>query len=299
MKALAVRAHGVREMARLIRRRPGSFLLAVMLAAAAFTLPLAGASVARSVAPLVQQLPLGPEINLFLAASTSNAEIRQLQLQLAGRPDVAQVEWITRDAALKALAARTGGSGLAELKANPLPDVLVVTLSPQAAPAEVESVRAELGRLPRVESVAADTAWHRQLRGLMRAATTAGTLTGALALALLLLIVLASVQLQLTASADYVRVLRLVGADTRFIVRPFAYAGALTLLLGMIVAAGLTWAGLAAAAQPAAELAQAYGVAFDLRPMPLAWLSAAAAGAAIVGGLVAALGSRLGLSRAR
>ena len=66
MKAIAVRAHGLREMVRLIRRRPASFLLAVLLAAAAFTLPLAGASVARSVAPVVQRLPLGPENNLFL-----------------------------------------------------------------------------------------------------------------------------------------------------------------------------------------------------------------------------------------
>lgn len=299
MKALAVRAHAVREMSRLIRRRPGSFLLAVVLAAAAFTLPLTGASIAHSLAPLVVQLPLGPEVNLFLAASTSAAEIRQLQSQLAGRPGVAKVEWISRDEALKALARRTGSSGLDDLAANPLPDVLVVTLSHQTAPAEVEAALAELGRLPRVESVAADTGWHRQLRVLLHAAGTAGTLLGALAVGLLLLIVLASVQLQLSSSADYVQVLRLVGADTRYIVRPFAYAGALTLLLGMIVATGLTFAGLAAVAQPISELAQAYGLALDLRPLPFPWLAGAAAVAAAIGGLVASLGSRQVLAQVR
>jgi len=299
MKALAVRAHGVREMSRLIRRRPGSFLLAVLLAAAAFTLPLTGVSLARSLAPLAVQLPVGPEINLFLAASTSTTEIRQLQSQLAGRPGVAQVEWISRDDALKALARRTGSSGLDDLAANPLPDVLVVTLSHQTEQAEVEAALTELGRLPRVESVAADTGWHRQLRLLLRATGTAGTLLGALAVGLLLLIVLASVQLQLSSSADYVQVLRLVGADTRYIVRPFAYAGALTLLLGMIVAAGLTFAGLAAVAQPISELAQAYGLALDLRPLPVPWLAGAAAVAAAIGGLVASLGSRRALARVR
>lgn len=299
MKALAVRAHGVREMSRLIRRRPGSFLLAVLLAAAAFTLPLTGVSLARSLAPLAVQLPVGPEINLFLAASTSTTEIRQLQSQLAGRAGVAQVEWISRDDALKALARRTGSSGLDDLAANPLPDVLVVTLSHQTEQAEVEAALTELGRLPRVESVAADTGWHRQLRLLLRATGTAGTLLGALAVGLLLLIVLASVQLQLSSSADYVQVLRLVGADTRYIVRPFAYAGALTLLLGMIVAAGLTFAGLAAVAQPISELAQAYGLALDLRPLPVPWLAGAAAVAAAIGGLVASLGSRRALARVR
>ena len=299
MTALAVRAHALRETARLIRSRPGSFLLAVLLAAAAFALPLTVASVVRSAAPLVQQLPAGPEVNLFLAASTSTAEIRQLQSQLAARPGVAQVEWVTRDAALKALAQRTGSSGLAELKTNPLPDVLVVTLSSQAAPPEVDEAIAQWRRLPRVESVAADTGWHRQLRGLLRAAAAAGTLVGGLAAALLALVVLASVRLQLSASAEYVRVLRLVGADTRFIVRPFAYAGALTLGLGMLVASALNWAALAAAAAPVAELAQAYGTALDLRPLPSQWLASLTAGAAIVGGLVAALGSRWGLRRDR
>jgi len=299
MKALALRAHALRETARLIRRRPGSFLLAVLLAAAAFTVPLTGASVARSAAPLVQQLPVGPEINLFLAPSTSTTEIRQLQSQLAGRPGVAGVEWITRDAALQALAARTGSNAQVDLKNNPLPDVLVVTLSPQAAPTEVETVLAELRRLPRVDSAAADTGWHRQLRALLRSAATAGILVGGLALGLLVLVVLASVQLQLTASAEYVQVLRLVGADTQFIVRPFAYAGALTLGLSVLGAAGLTWAGLTAVATPAAELAQTYGAAVDLQPLPSQWLVALASGATVLGGLIAALGTRWSLRRLR
>ena len=299
MKALAVRAHALREMARLIRRRPGSFLLAVLLATAAFTVLLAGASIARSSAPLVRQLPLGPEINLFLAAATPTTDIRKLQSQLAGRTGVAGVEWIPADEALKAIARRAGSSGLADLRASPLPDVLVVTLSPQAETADVESALAELRRLPRVESVAADTGWHRQLRGLMRAAAMGAALVGGLALALLLLVVLASVQLQLTTSADYLRTLRLVGADTGFIVRPFAYAGALTLGLAMLAAAGLASAGLAAASASAAELARTYGAELDLQPVPLAWLAALVAGAAVLGGLIASLSSRWGLRQSR
>jgi cell division transport system permease protein len=299
MTAFSVRAHALREMLRLLRRRPGSFLLAVLLAAGAFTVPLTGASIARSAAPLAEQLPLGPEINLFVAASTSAAEIRQLQLQLAGRPGVSQVESITRDAALKALAQRTGNAGLVELKVNPLPDVLVVTLSPRSTPDEVEQALAELRRLPRVESVAADTGWHRQLAAILRAAGAVGGLAGGLAGALLILIVLASVQLQLTRSAEYVRALRLVGADTRFIVRPFAYAGALTLAFAALLAAGLTWAGLAALAPRAAEVAGLYGAVLDLHPLPVEWLAAIVAGAAVIGGVTAAVGTRWSLRSGR
>lgn len=292
MNALAVRAHAVREMVRLLRRRPGNFVLAVLLAAAAFTLPLTGASVARSAGPLADQLPLGPEINLFLAPAVLAAEIRQLQSRLAGHPGVMQVEWITRDSALKTLARRAGNSALGELKDNPLPDVLVVTMSAQSAPDEVEQAVSDMRGLPRVETVVADTAWHRKVAAVLSTVAAVGALFGALAAVLLVLIVLASVQLQLASSADEMRVLRLVGADTRFMVRPFAYAGALTLACGIALAAGLTWAGLEAAAPQAATLAKLYGVELTLEPLPLEWLAAATFGAAILGGVTAALGTR-------
>lgn len=299
MNALAVRAHAVREMVRLLRRRPGSFVLAVLLAAAAFTLPLTGASIVRSAAPLADQLPLGPEINLFLAPAVPAAEIRQLQSRLAGHPGVMQVEWITRDSALKTLARRTGTSALGELKDNPLPDVLVVTLSAQTAPDQVEQVIADMRSLPRVETLVADTGWHRKVTAILRAVGAAGALVGAVAAVLLALIVLASVQLQLASSADEMWVLRLVGADTRYIVRPFAYAGALTLACGVALAAALSWAGLEAAAPQAADLANLYGVELALAPLPLEWLAATTVGAAILGGVTAGLGTRWALRSLR
>jgi cell division transport system permease protein len=292
MKALAVRAHALREMARLLRRRPGSFLLAVLVAAAVFTLPLVGASIARSVAPLAEQLPLGPEISLFLSAAAPATEIRQLQSRLAARPDVQRVEWVTRDAALKSLAQRSGNAGLGELKPNPLPDVLVVTLATQVTAERVDLVAAEMRSLPRVEAVAADAGWHRKLAALLRILTAAGTIVGGLGAGLLVLVVLASVQLQLSASAAEIRVLRMVGAEPRFIVRPYAYAGALTLLCGFALAALLAWAGLRTLQPLIAEAAGMYGFTVVLDPLPPLWLAAAAAGAALTGGVVAAIGLR-------
>jgi len=299
MSALSVRAHAVREMVRLLRRRPGSFVLAVLLAAAAFTVPLTGASVARSAARLADQLPLGPEINLFLAPAVPAAEIRQLRARLAEHPGVVKVEWVTRDAALKTLARRTGNSALGELKDNPLPDVLVVTMSPQTAPDQVEQTIAVMRGLSPVDTVVADTDWHRKMATGLSAVGAVSAAVGASAAVLLALIVLASVQLQLASSADEMRVLRLVGADTRFIVRPFAYAGALTLACGVALAAGLCWASLEAAAPQAAALAQLYGVELALEPLPLEWLAAAAVGAAILGGATAALATRWALSTPR
>jgi cell division transport system permease protein len=292
MKALAVRAHGLRETWRLLRRRPASFVLAVLMAGVAFTALLIGASLLRAAAPLAERLPRGPEINLFLSASAAPTEVRELQSRLAGRPDVAQVEFIGREAALQSLAGRAGNRGLGELKPNPLPDVLVVTLAAEAAPAAVEQAMAEMRRLPRVESVLADTSWHQNLVALRKAVARLGAVSAALAAALLALIVIASVRLQLAGSAEDVQVLRQVGADTRFIVRPFVYAGALALSAGVLLAGAAAAFALTALAAPLAALAQVYGVDLAPEPLPWPWLLALAAAAALLGGMIAALGAR-------
>jgi cell division transport system permease protein len=292
MKAIAVRAHALRALARLLRRQPGSFLLGVLLAASALTLPLAGVSIARSLTPLIEQLPLGPEVSVFLAPGTSTTEIRQLQARLSARAGVQRVEWIARDAALKSLAQRTGNSALAELKSNPLPDVLVVTLAAESAAEAIDGATAELRALPRVETVVADTGWHRKLASLRRVAAAIAIAGGGLAAALLVLAVFASVQLQLSASRCEIRVLRLVGAEPGFIVRPYAYVGALTLLCGSGLAVALTGAGFRLLTPRLAELAGLYGLALDLRLPPAEWLAGAGLVAAAIGALIASLAFR-------
>lgn len=294
MKALAIRAQALREMVRLLKRRPGSFVLAVLLSAAALTMPLAGASIARALAPLVDPLVLGPEVNLFVAPAAAANDIRRLQTMLATRPDVARVEWISRDAALKSLLQRAGGA-LGELKSNPLPDVLVVTFAPGTTAAAVDAAAAELRNLPRIDSVGADTGWHRRLDALLQTGSTAILSMAALSAALLVLIVLGAVQLQLASSRDNVRVLRMVGADTSFIVRPFAYAGAATLGFGATLAALLSLGGIALLGPPIAELTALYGLSVSVRPLPVGWLAASIAAATAVGGVAATLGARLAI----
>ena len=295
MKALAVRAHALREMMRLLRRRPGSFALAMLLAAAAFALPLTGAAVAFASMPLYERLQLGPEVSLFLAPAASATEVRQLQSRLAARPGVTRVEWVTRDAALKSLLQRSGTNTIGELKANPLPDVLIVSFAAGIAPSALETAATELKGLPRVESVSADTGWHRKLAAMLQSGTTMGLFLGGVSAALLVLIVLGAVQLQLSTSRDDIGVLRLVGASDRFIVRPFAYAGALTLACAAALAAALSWAALTMFTPQAAELAALYGVSLSIQPLPPRWVVAVVFGAAVVGGITAALGARWAL----
>jgi len=298
MRVLAVRAHALREMMRVLRRRPGNFVLAVLLCAVALVLPLTGAALARAVLPLVDPSALGPAVSLFLAQATPAADIRQLQAQLATQPGVARVEWITREAAYTSLLQRAG-AGWGELKSNPLPDVLVVTFAPRTAPATVEAAVSELRSLPKVDSVSADTGWHHKLDALLRVGSRAGLFVAGMSVAVLALIVLGAAQLQLATSRDEVRVLNMAGADVRFIVRPFAYAGAVTLACGAALAAALTAGAVALLGPSVSELMALYGLTVSIAPLPATWLAAAIAGAAVIGGVAASLGMRATLASLR
>jgi cell division protein FtsX len=256
---------------------------------------LTAAVVVRALAPLADGHLLGPEVSLFIAAATAPTEIRQLQTHLAARPGVVRVESISRESALKSLAKRSGNAVLAEIKSNPLPDVLAVTFALRTPPAALEQAVTEFGSLPRVEAVAADIAWHRKLAGVIGAATQASAVFGSAAAALLALMLAGCVLLTFDIRTADLRVHQMVGADRRCIVRPFAYAGALTMGLSTLVAAAISWLGTTLLAPQATALADLYQAPIRLPPLPLSWLAAMAFGWAVVGGAVWAVGIRLTL----
>jgi len=97
---------------------------------------------------------------------------------------------------------------------------------------------------------------------------------------------------------DESTVLLLAGARPSFIVRPYAYAGALTLGLGAALAIGLATAAMALVEPRIAAIATVYGQEFRLEAPPV-WVPAALLLAVAVGGfLAAAVGARAALARA-
>lgn len=298
MSVWSVRIDGLREALRLLARAPVRFALAVLLAGVVLALPLAGASLLQPWQTLRGALSLDPEVNLFLSPATPEAEIRRLQGQLSGRSGVVAVEWITREKALKALAQR-GGSPLGDLKPGLLPDVLVVRYALEAEPAVLEAAVAELRALPRVESVVADMAWHRRLSSVLALGRSGGLALAVAASALVALAAACAVSLVVAVRREDLRLLLLVGADDRYVVRPFAYAGAL--VLGSAFALAMALAGLALAwlAPYAAGVAMAYGLPAAVGPLPLPWIVALVAAALAVGGLLGALAGRRALRSAQ
>lgn len=282
------RGYGWARAFRLLGDRPALAFGAIACAAVALAVPLLVLTLAHMLAPHAGRVPAA-EITAFVAPGTAAAELKALAARVETIAGVATVRLIAREAALAELQRRTGGA-LAELKSNPLPDVLVAEFAAGVAPAVIEAAASSIRKQPKVESVVADLDWYRKFAALTRAVGAIGVLIGGAMLLLVVAIVLAVVRLLAAASEAELRVLALVGADPAFIRRPFVYAGAVVLALAAAVSLGLLALGRWAVEPALVDLGRAYAVDLDL-PWP-AWpvIVAYLAGATLIGGVAAAAG---------
>jgi len=296
MSAVATRWFALKRAVALIQGQPGSFLLNVTLAGTALAVPLFLAILAYALAPWTARIEAGPELNVFVALGTSTGDLEQMHLKLAAIDGVTGVRLIGRDQAYAELSRRSGLASGATPRSNPLPDVLVVRFAAKVGPEVVERAAASVRDWAGVDSVRLDIEWFRRASALARAAGLVLVVVAGLTLALIALVLVAAVRLQAESRRDETAVLHLAGARSSFIVRPYAYAGALTLGLGAALGLAIAVGGTLIVEPRITALAAAFGQDFRLT-MPPAWLAAAVIPAAIVLGLaVAGTGARAAVS---
>ena len=212
---------------------------------------------------------------------------------LRAEPDVADVRLITPDQALAELRGQSALEGAVAvvdgLERNPLPATIRVALVLAASPARLNEIAESAGASPGVAEVVIETTWLERLAAIRdvtrRIAVIVATLLGVSAV----LISAASVRLAIAARLAEREVLALVGANARFIRRPFLYLGVLYGVGGAVVAAALLAAALVALEGPLAELFASYGADLHLSGFDPMFLGALLGCGAVLG----ALGARL------
>jgi cell division transport system permease protein len=286
MSALGDRAYAVRRAIAMLGHRPGRFLLGLLLATAALTLPLLVIAIGYTAAPWLARAPAGPEVSLFITPSTQPAEVDSISARLLASPGVIAVRLIPRDQAYAELVRRSGIAAAPSERPNPLPDVLVARFAWSQEAAAIERVAAEARQWSGIDAVQADLGWYRRIGAMARAsAAPAGALV-ALCGALVMLALIAAAAAQVEMRRDEVELLTQIGARPSFIVRPYAYAAALTLGLAAVLALALTTIILSLAEPAVTDLAKGAGETFRWRdPRPWAFaaflVTALALGAAI------------------
>ncbi|MHB8428135.1 MAG: permease-like cell division protein FtsX [Acidiferrobacterales bacterium] len=237
----------------------------------------------------------GAQISVFLRLGTSQTAAQALAGQIRVMPGVANVRYISPDAALKEFKRLSGfGNTLDLLDSNPLPAVLLVRPTRHGTRATAAQKLAQtLGKFPGVAQAQFDLEWVRRLDSILQLAQR-----GVLILALLLgiavvLVVGNTIRLAILNRRSEIEVIKLIGGTDAFIRRPFLYTGLFQGLLGGLLAWILVAGSLALLAGPVRNLAGLYGSDFELAGLGLRAGTILLLGGAVLGWS----GSRIAVGR--
>ena len=268
-----------------LRRFSRGGLLSALVIGIALALPAGGYALLESLRGLATRASLDPQVTIFLKTELKRAEAKALERPLRADRRIASLRFIPREEALTELNAQGLADVTAALGQNPLPDAYVATVRS----GELELLVADLGKMPGVGHVQADSAWVRRLAALAAIGRLAvGLLAFLLALGLVA-VTFNTIRLQILTQRDEIEVSRLIGATDAFIRRPFYYLGLLQGMAGGALAVAIVLAALALLNREVRVLAESFDSAFRLSYLPPGDAFAVIALAGILGWLGAHL----------
>lgn len=276
---------------RRLAAQPFSSLANLLVIALALSLPLLGASLLVSVQPVARQVSVTPELTVFLKVDAAPALAEQIATRIrkehVDQADAVRI--ISKDRALTELRTNPAWEqALKVLPGNPLPDAVVVTLTPGDDLAVRADKLAQTWRTwTGVDLVQLDSAWVQRLEALLRFARI-GLLLLAISVALVVLAtVFNTVRMQALSQREEIAVARLVGATESFVRRPFLYLGAITCSLAALIAIAVARAALIPLNNALSSLARSYDAEFALHLPPASVLALSVFAVAALGALSA------------
>ena len=266
MKAwLISHGHACERAVRRLALQPTVTMLSVLVIGIAITLPLGLYVAFANVSAAASRIKTEPNVNVYLALNVTEQETKELERKLRSLSNVGGVTFVSRETALAEMKhVASMDDLLASLESNPLPHAF--SIRPKASdPATLETLRAEIAAIPKIESIAMDFEWAQKLKRFSSFAEHIVLLLGSLLAAAVVFVTGNTIRLQILTQKDEIEVSQLIGATRRFIRRPFLYFGAFQGLLAGLVAvltvmAFIWWAGAEVRA-----LTVSYGSEFSLQ----------------------------------
>lgn len=203
------------------------------------------------------------ELTVFIKPDTPEQETKTIAASLAKQDDIAQVDFISKAEGIKKLEAAGLSDITAGLAENPLPDTLIITPRDNS-PAALEALASRLEGMDTTQRVVMDSDWIKRLSALMDFGENLVFLLAALLGLALAAITANTIRLQIYAQKDEIEVAQLIGATDRFIRRPFLYYGGIQGLIGGVTGWLIILLGGYFIEHSVAQVAAAYGTAFQL-----------------------------------
>jgi cell division transport system permease protein len=184
------------------------------------------------------------EVVAYVQQTATDDQVQTLISNTKAMPEVASVEFVSRDQALerfKATQAAQGREDLTQyLESNPLYASINVKLTD---PSDLETVTSALDKDPVVRNVLNITALVNRVLTVTDFVRTAGVAMVTVVGLIVLFIIVNTIRLAVVARAEEIEIMRLVGASDAFIRWPFVFEGALVGLLGALITLGLLYVG--------------------------------------------------------
>jgi cell division transport system permease protein len=163
---------------------------------------------------------------VYLRDDANEAEVQALVRALEGTDGVATVRLVSRELARSEVIDQTGDEQLAALPPEAFPNSVELGFDETVDDMQLSVVALKLRSLPTVELVETYHRWTERLSGLLQGGVTASLLLALVVFAAVVSVVASTMRLLLEKRKIEVEVLRLVGATTRFVCRPFVVEGA-------------------------------------------------------------------------
>lgn len=211
------------------------------------------------------------DLSVYLKRPTSAVEAERTADRVRQRRDVAEVELVLADAALKEFRRDSGfGAAIDALNENPLPHTMIVRPDAEHATAEhLETLAADIRELPSVEVVQLDTAWVNRLNAILDAIRR-GLILAAAVLALGVMVIVGNtIRLDIQNRRDEIEITKLVGGSDAFVRRPFLYNGVWYGLGGALIAWLVTGIATGVLRAPIERIAGLYGSGFQISGLKL------------------------------
>ena len=226
------------------RRSPFMGILAIIIIGFSFYAVGIFALVAINVNEVVERFRSKVEIVAYLVDDAKKDDIEFLQMSLETRDEIAQVEQVTKDMALKKFREnlRTDPELLEDLEINPLPASLEIKLkNGYRSGAPLIAIANELGNYPFIEEVQYGYEWVEKLDLVVAWAYLLGLAVGIGIGATALVVISSTIKIVVHDRREEISIMKLVGATDGFIKRPFAVDGLIKGSLGGVLAVALVF----------------------------------------------------------
>ena len=184
------------------------------------------------------------EVVAYVQQNATNDQVQTLIDTTKAMPEVASVEFVSREQALERFKATQAAQGRADLtqylESNPLYASINVKLTD---PSDLQTVTSALDDDPIVRNVLNITALVNRVLTVTDFVRTAGVAMVTVVGLIVLFIIVNTIRLAVVARAEEIEIMRLVGASDAFIRWPFVFEGALVGLLGALITLGLLYVG--------------------------------------------------------